>query len=358
MACGCSTCPDTLALGWLANREREKRHGAAHLLQLQHPPRSDQRVRRELPVLLVRAPPSRRRRVLHDVARAGVGQAAPARRPAAHRSPRRQRPSPGSAVLVLHGHAAGLQADPSRNPSEVFHRGGDRVLRRYLRQDRRAGPARTAGSRARFACPAAAPRSSPIACARRSATTSAAPIAISRFTVWRTASACARTSRCSTGTSRRTRSGSITCCARGRCRTTPADSRRSSRSRSIPTTTRCASCRRRAPIETLRVHAVSRLMLDNIAAHQGVLDRDRRRDRAARAVVRCRRPRRHRPGRAHLPHGRLAHARGHDDEGDPPSHPHRGTRTLRARYSVQRDHRPGRGFAEATRASDATFIIL
>ena len=60
------------------------------------------------------------------------------------------------------------------------------------------------------------------------------------------------------------RSASITCCARGRCRTRPAGSRRSSRWRSIPTTTRCASCRRRPPTDTLRVHAVARLMLDNI----------------------------------------------------------------------------------------------
>ena len=43
---------------------------------------------------------------------------------------------------------------------------------------------------------------------------------------------------------------------RARCRTTPAGSRRSSRWRSIPTTTRCASCRRRPPTDTLRVHAV------------------------------------------------------------------------------------------------------
>jgi aminodeoxyfutalosine synthase len=41
-------CPDLLALGWLANREREKRHGRTHLLQLQHSTRSDQRVCREL----------------------------------------------------------------------------------------------------------------------------------------------------------------------------------------------------------------------------------------------------------------------------------------------------------------------
>ena len=55
---------------------------------------------------------------------------------------------------------------------------------------------------------------------------------------------CAPTSRCSTGTSRRWRSASTTCCGRVRSRTRPAASRRSSRSRSIPTTTRCASSRR------------------------------------------------------------------------------------------------------------------
>ena len=143
--------PDLLAVGWLANREREKRHGAPHLLQLQHPPRSDQRLRRELPVLLVRAPEAGRCRRLHDVARAGLGQAAAARRSAAHRSPRRQRPASGPAVRLLHGAAARLQADPARHPPEVLHRGRDRVLRRSLRHDRRAGAARADGGRARFA---------------------------------------------------------------------------------------------------------------------------------------------------------------------------------------------------------------
>ena len=52
----------------------------AHLLQLQHPARGDQRLRRELPVLLVRAAAARRSRLVHDVARAGLGQAAAARR--------------------------------------------------------------------------------------------------------------------------------------------------------------------------------------------------------------------------------------------------------------------------------------
>ena len=58
----------------------------AHLLQLQPPARGDQRLRGELPVLLVRAAEAGRCRRLHDVARAGVGQAAAAR--AISRSPR------------------------------------------------------------------------------------------------------------------------------------------------------------------------------------------------------------------------------------------------------------------------------
>ncbi len=112
---------------------------------------------------------------------------------AAHRSPRRQRPAPGSAVRLLHGAAARLQADPAGHPPEVLHRGRDRVLRRPLRHDRRAGAARADGGRASTRCRAAAPRSSPSACAGRSRTTSAAPSAISRFIGPRTASACART---------------------------------------------------------------------------------------------------------------------------------------------------------------------
>ena len=64
--------------------------------------------------------------------------------------------------------------------------------------------------------------------------------------------------------------------------------------------------------DTLRVHAVSRLMLDNIPHIKGVLDCDRRRGGAARAVVWRRRPRRDRAGREDLPHGRRANARGDD----------------------------------------------
>ena len=47
-------CPDLLALGWLANRERERRHGKRRVLQLQYPPGGDQRLCRQR-LLLVRA---------------------------------------------------------------------------------------------------------------------------------------------------------------------------------------------------------------------------------------------------------------------------------------------------------------
>ena len=144
-------CPDLLAVGWLANREREKRHGGAHVLQLQPAPRADQRLRGELPVLLVRAAEADRRRRLHDVARTGVGQAAAARHSAADRAAHRQRPQPGSAVQLLHGAAAGIQAHPPRHPPEVLHRRGDRVLRRPVWHERRAGAARADGGGARFA---------------------------------------------------------------------------------------------------------------------------------------------------------------------------------------------------------------
>ena len=65
-----------------------------------------------------------------------------ARRSAAHRSPRRQRPASRPAVLLLPRPAARAEGDPSRHSSEVLHGRRDRVLRRHVRHDRRAGAAR------------------------------------------------------------------------------------------------------------------------------------------------------------------------------------------------------------------------
>ena len=143
--------PDLLAVGYLANREREKRHGGAHLFQLQPAARADQRVRGHLPLLLVLASAGRHARGVHDVARAGLGQAAAAREPAAHRGARRQRPQPAPAVQLLHGAAARLQAHPAVDSSEVLHGGRDRVLLAALWHERRAGAARAERGRPRFA---------------------------------------------------------------------------------------------------------------------------------------------------------------------------------------------------------------
>ena len=239
-------CPDLLALGWLANRERERRHGARTYYNFN--------IRIEATNVCVasclfcsfaRLKPGDPG-LLHDVARAGLGQAAQPRRPAAHRDPRRQRAAPRPAVRLLHGDAARLQAHPAVDPPEVLHRRRDCVLRRPLRHDRRAGAARAAGRRPRLAARRRRRDLRRRASGARSRTTSATPIATSRSTSSRTASGCAPTSRCSTATSRPPRSASTTCCAPARCRTRPAASRRSSRWRSIPTTTRCASCRRPA----------------------------------------------------------------------------------------------------------------
>ena len=143
--------PDLLAVGWLANREREKRHAGRTFYNFN--------IRLEATNVCVasclfcsfaRLKPGDPGRV-HDVARAGLGQAALPRASAAHRNPRRQRPAPGPAVRLLHGDAARLQADPPGDPPEVLHRRRDRVLRGSLRHDRRAGAARAHGRRPRFA---------------------------------------------------------------------------------------------------------------------------------------------------------------------------------------------------------------
>ena len=143
--------PDLHALGWLANREREKRHGARTFynfnLRLEA---TNVCVASCLFCSFARLQPGDRR-LVHDVARAGVRQAAPARRSAAHRSPRRQRPASRPAVLVLPGHAARAEGDPPGHPAEVLHRRRDRVLRRHVRHDRRAGAARADGRGPRFA---------------------------------------------------------------------------------------------------------------------------------------------------------------------------------------------------------------
>ena len=96
-------CPDTLALGWLANREREKRHGARTYYNFN--------IRLEATNVCVasclfcsfaRLRPGDPGSYTMSLEQAWDKLRA-ARRPAAHRNPRRQRPAPRSAVRLLHG---------------------------------------------------------------------------------------------------------------------------------------------------------------------------------------------------------------------------------------------------------------
>ena len=109
--------------------------------------------------------------------------------------------------------------------------------------------------------------------------------------------------------------------------------------------------------DTLRVHAVARLMLRQHRARQGVLDRDRRRSGADRALVRRRRSRRHRAGREDLPHGRLATPERDDAAPDRAAHPRRRPRAGRARHALQRrrSHAEPRRRREALHAARCTW---
>ena len=93
--------------------------------------------------------------------------------------------------------------------------------------------------------------------------------------------------------------------------------------------------------DTLRVHAVSRLMLDNIPHIKAFWIATGRGAGADGALVRRGRSRRDRAGREDLPHGRLADARG-DDHGaaDPPG-PRGRPRAARARHPLQHRECPG-----------------
>ena len=67
-----------------------------------------------------------------------------------------------------------------------------------------------------------------------------------------------------------------------------------------PDNTGLAHIKKPSSLMDLRTMAVSRLMLDNFAAHQGVLDHARHRHGPGRAGLRGRRPRRHGAARADL----------------------------------------------------------
>ena len=173
--------PDLLAVGWLANREREKRHGARtyfnYNLRLEPTNVCEASC---LFCSFARLQPGMPRRI-HDVARAGLGQASAAR--AISRSPKLHIVNGLNPDLPFSYYTEllrGFKRDPARHSSEVLHRRRDRVLRRSLRHDRRAGAARAEGRRARFTARRRRGDFRRARAPRRSATTSATPIGISR----------------------------------------------------------------------------------------------------------------------------------------------------------------------------------
>ena len=186
-------CPDLFALGWLANRERERRHGDRTYYNYN--------IRIEATNVCVASC------LFCSFARLKPGD------PGSYTMAldeawdklRVRADQPLTEIHVVNGLHPDLPFDYYKDllrgfkrirpeySSEVLHGGRDRVLRRSLRPDRRAGAARAAWPLASTRCPAAARRSSPSACAARSATTSAARTATSRSTASPTGSACART---------------------------------------------------------------------------------------------------------------------------------------------------------------------
>ena len=142
-ASGCSSMPGS-ARARLA-RESRAREAArrADVLQLQPAPRSDERLRGELPLLLVRAAASPATPQAYTMS---LEQVLDKLRQRAHQ--------PLTEVHVVNGlhpdlpfdvlprSAARPEGDPPRHSPEVLHRGRDRVLRRHVRHDRRGRAAR------------------------------------------------------------------------------------------------------------------------------------------------------------------------------------------------------------------------
>ena len=185
---------DLLAVGYLANRVRERRHGARtyynYNMRLEA---TNVCVASCLFCSFARLRPGDAEAYTLSLEQAWDKLRA-ARRPAADRSPRRQRPPSGSAVRATtwsccaDSNASGprvhlkcFTAVEIAFFADLYGMSDEQVLRELMRRG------------TRFTARAAAPRSSPSACGRRSVTTSATPIASSRFIASRTGSACDRT---------------------------------------------------------------------------------------------------------------------------------------------------------------------
>ena len=144
-------CPDLLAIGWLANRERERRHGGCTYYNFN--------IRLEATNVCVasclfcsfaRLRPGDPGSYTMSLEQLWDKLRARAHQPA-DRSPRRQRSASRAAVRLLPGNAARVQTHPPGRAPEVLHRGRDCVFRGSVRQNRRAGPARADGGGPRLA---------------------------------------------------------------------------------------------------------------------------------------------------------------------------------------------------------------
>ena len=187
-------CPDLLAVGWLANRERERRHGGRtyynHNIRLEA---TNVCVASCLFCSFARLKPGDPGAYTMSLEEAWDKLRARAA-PAAHRSPRRQRAA--SRICRSTTTRSCCAASSGSGPDihlKCFTAVEIAFFADLYGDDRRAGAARADGGRARFA---AGRRRGDLRRARAPqdrATTSAAPIATSRFTAPRTGSACART---------------------------------------------------------------------------------------------------------------------------------------------------------------------
>ena len=228
---------------------------------------------------------------------------------------------------------------------EALHGERDPPHDEALRAHARGGAARAARRPGSARCPAAAPRSSPTACAGSSRPARSIPdIWFRRPRHGAPARASRRTARCSTATSRPTRSASTTCSGCATSRTRPAASSPSSRSRSIPRTPSSsgAASSHTTGADDLKMIAVSRLLLDNIAEHQGLLDHDGPAARAGRAPLRRERRPGHGRARADLPRRRRVDRDRAEDRGARPLRPRGRPHPGAARHALQRAAPMGR----------------
>ena len=187
-------------VGELANLVRERKNGNCGLLQHQHAPQPDERLRLSLRVLRVPLRPARPEG-LRDERRADPRPRGRGGRQRLHRDAHRRRPAPPDEVRLVrqrHPHPArGL----SRAAPQGLDARRDRLVLPAGEEDRPRDAAKTWSTPASAACPAAGPRSFTPKSATRSASTRPTPAAGSKSTARPTSSACAPTARCSTATS-------------------------------------------------------------------------------------------------------------------------------------------------------------